>query len=193
MEGIFIDFFIFFVIIMIILIYWKKQDNEVSFVNSSIDRKEYLVRNLEDKEEAANLLAMISQNLLKLCNHLKSKYPTKKCVVQILGRFDPNNISEGSHDTKYSTYTLNKGEKIVYCLRHRDGSNQLHDLNTLMFVGIHEMAHISSETYGHNDEFKENFIFLLKEAISIGVYKNVDYRDNPIHYCGMTLNSNPLF
>ena len=39
-----------------------------------------------------------------------------------------------------------------------------------MFVAIHELAHIMSKTYGHNDEFRENFIFLLDNASKCGIY-----------------------
>ena len=34
---------------------------------------------------------------------------------------------------------------------------KLIDVNTMMFVAIHEMGHLSSETIGHNDEFWDNF------------------------------------
>ena len=40
-----------------------------------------------------------------------------------------------------------------------------------MFVAIHELAHIASETIGHNDEFWNNFKFLLDNAVEIKIYK----------------------
>jgi uncharacterized protein YlxW (UPF0749 family) len=40
--------------------------NEVSYMKSSIDEKEYLVRNMDDKQEAANVLANIRMKLEKI-------------------------------------------------------------------------------------------------------------------------------
>ena len=39
------------------------------------------------------------------------------------------------------------------------------ELNTLVFVGIHELSHIASVTKGHGDEFWDNFKFLLENAV----------------------------
>ena len=47
-----------------------------------------------------------------------------------------------------------------------------------MFVAFHEMAHVMSLSVGHTDEFWNNFKFILKNAIKIGVYKYVDFLQN---------------
>ena len=62
-----------------------------------------------------------------------------------------------------------------------------------MFVAIHELSHVASESIGHNKEFWDNFKFLLKEATDAGVYKMVDYSSNNTEYCGMTITDNPYF
>ena len=51
--------------------------------------------------------------------------------------------------------------------------------NTLMFVALHELAHVISVTIGHNDEFWTDFKFLLKEAWEIGIYKKQDFKNKP--------------
>ena len=40
--------------------------------------------------------------------------------------------------------------------------------------------------------FWENFKFLLKEGIDINIYQEVDYRNNPVEYCGMQITDSPL-
>ena len=94
-------------------------------------------------------------------------------------------------DTKYTSYSVNKGEKLVFCLRHRDGPNKgiLQDLNTLMFVALHEMSHLASKSYHHTPEFNDNFKFLMREAIHCGVYQKIKL---PKKYCGITITSSPL-
>ncbi len=61
-----------------------------------------------------------------------------------------------------------------------------------MFVAIHELAHIMSLTLGHNKEFMKNFKFLLKNAVEIGIYRNVDYSKNKTDFCGMKITNTPL-
>ena len=43
-----------------------------------------------------------------------------------------------------------------------------------------------------SDGMPENMNYLLKEAIQIGIYQRVDYKVNPIDYCGMEINNTPL-
>ena len=47
-------------------------NNEVTYVKSTIDNKEYLVRNVDDKQDAANLLSKMSININKLIDFLKN-------------------------------------------------------------------------------------------------------------------------
>ena len=66
------------------------------------------------------------------------------------------------------------------------------DLNTMMFVAIHEMGHIMSKSYGHTEEFWDNFADLLEVGVELGLYKNEDYSTTPKEYCGMDITTNPL-
>ena len=66
------------------------------------------------------------------------------------------------------------------------------DMNTIIFVSIHELAHIMSVSTGHTKEFWDNMKYLLKEASKVGIYQIVDYSSDPIEYCGMIINSTPL-
>ena len=62
-----------------------------------------------------------------------------------------------------------------------------------MFVALHELSHIATESIGHNKEFWDNFKFILKEAQEAGLYKMVDYSKDNKEYCGMTITDNPYF
>jgi hypothetical protein len=66
-------------------------------------------------------------------------------------------------------------------------------MSMMMFVLIHELAHVMSESEGHNDEFMKNFKFLLKETEEGGLYIPIDYSNNPIVYCGVKVTNNPFF
>ena len=103
-------------------------------------------------------------------------------------------IVETLPTSEYTAYSENKGEKLAFCLDTKKGGNSnLIDLNTLTYVGLHELAHIMSKSIGHTPEFWDNFRFLLVEGKKIGIYEPVDYKKKPVRYCGMQISDNPYF
>ena len=167
-----------------------ENDNMIR-IKSNIDKNNYWVRNLPDKESAANTLAKIKENIVKLVNYLKqnmNKFPKKLSYIKdLIRRTKVINIMETPKSDKFTSYTINKGEKIVFCLRHKV-INSIHDMNTLMYVVIHELAHVGCPEYGHTPLFRKIFKFLLKQSVKIGIYTPVNYILNPQNYCGMVIN-----
>jgi predicted metal-dependent hydrolase len=167
-----------------------KSDNLV-YIKSNIDNNYYWVRNKQDKMIAVNKLAKIKINILLLINYLKkniNNFPDNMSYIKdLISRTKVINIMETPEDEKYTSYTINKGEKIVFCLRSKI-LNNIHDMNTLMYVVIHELGHVGCPEFGHTPLFKKIFKFLLEQSIIINIYKPVDYRINPQNYCGMVIN-----
>jgi hypothetical protein len=137
-----------------------------------------MVRNRKDKKKAANLLANISISLDKLVDYLIKKFPNDKRIIRLKKKFNSLNISESISGTKYTSYSVNKGEKIVFCLRSKV-DNSLIDLNTLMFVALHEFAHMITKDLGHTPQFWKNFEYLINKAVKYKLYTKVDYKSNP--------------
>ena len=164
-------------------------DRNHSYVKSSVDGNEYRVQNSEDKKQTANLIAKIVSNVNLLIKHLQKIHPGDERTVLLSNRFNPDTITEGNNDKNLTSYSINKGEKIVLCLRSRDEKRTLVKLNTILFVVIHELGHLITKTIGHTDEFWNNFKWLLEEAINIGIYKYEDYDANPVKYCGINITS----
>jgi hypothetical protein len=186
---------ILFIIIIFIILYFiynkiYKYDNLVK-VKSTVDNQFYWVRDKPDKVSAANTLARMKENIVKLVNHLKAninKFPENMSYIKdLIKRTKVINIMETPADEKYTSYTINKGEKLVFCIRSKIIEN-IHDMNTLMYVVLHETSHIACPEYGHTPLFKEIFKFLLQQGSEIGIYEPIDYRINPQNYCGMTIN-----
>lgn len=167
--------------------YWS---GDVEYVESSVDGHKYLVRSLPDKQEAADLLAHIRASLERLVAHLEKAHPDDERTRQIVINFKPDRIREGADNHKYTSYSVDKGETIVFCLRSRDGKDTLVDLNTMMFVSIHELAHIGTKEYGHTDAFWANMKWLIEVAIDIGIYKKQDFERAPVKYCGVDIKTN---
>ena len=184
--------FIIFIFITLYFIYNNlyKYDNLVK-IKSPVDNDYYWVIDKNDKLKAANTLANIKINMKKLVSYLQqnqNEFPENMSYIKdLVLRTKKINIMETPSDEKYTSYTINKGEKIVFCLRTKLLDN-IHDMNTLMYVVIHEMAHVGCPEYGHTKLFKKIFKFLLQQSIIIKIYIPIDYRINPQNYCGMTIS-----
>jgi len=166
------------------------------YVKSNVDGKEYLVRDLPDKQGAADLLAKVRIKLNNLKIHLETKYPDKPQVKQLIQNFrdDPKRFLESTPDAEFTSYSVNKGESIHLCLRQREANDEsLVSEEVMIFVSIHEMSHILTESVGHGPDFWNNFAWLLKEAESIGIYKHQNFKSHPVKYCGMSITDEPSY
>ena len=165
-------------------------------VKSTVDGRTYKVRDLSDKQEAANLMATVRIKLTKLCSLLEQKYPDKDQVKRIAKNFrdDPNRFMESTPDASHTSYSVNKGEEIHLCLRQRAGGNEsLVDENVMVFVGLHELGHVCTESVGHGPDFWNNFGWLLKEAEGAGIYRYTDFQAHPVAYCGVNITDSPRY
>ena len=176
-------------IIFIYLIYQYHYYSNIETIVSKIDNRNYDVQIKNDAAEAAALIAKVREKLILLVNHMFKSYPSNPKVMRLKKNFNPDVLKEGIDNPSYTSYTVNKGEEIILCLR-TDG--KLVDINVLTFVCIHELSHIGNETIGHDDAFWEFFKELLIEAINIGVYIKYDYKTAPVKYCGMMITDSPL-
>ena len=165
-------------------------------VKSSVDGNTYQVRDMPDKQEAADLLARVRQRMQKLYNYLIATYPEKLQVKQLRQNFrpDPSRISESTPDAEHTSYSVNKGESVHLCLRQRQGNNEsLVKENVMTFVALHEMSHMITPTVGHGPDFWNNFGWLLKIAEEQGIYKYEDFAAHPVSYCGVKITDSPKY
>jgi len=159
-------------------------------VTSKIDNNEYTVQFKDDSVEAADLIANIRQKLDLLLEHLKKTYGVNDIRVEMLIKnYRADKIKEGVDTPGYTSYSINKGEQIVLCLRNND---KLVDINTMLFVVLHEFAHLATISIGHTEEFWDNFRWILEESINIGIYIKQDFKNENVEYCGMSITSTPL-
>lgn len=80
------------------------------------------------------------------------------------------------------------------CLRNKNQTSVLVPENDMLFVLLHESAHIANyNDTGHSPRFWEVFKFILHEATMSGVYVPTDYHRKPIDYCGLYVDYQPLY
>ena len=160
---------------------------EVSVIKSSYDNNYYVVKEANDSEEAANILARLKQDIFKIADYLyenKDKFPeNEEYIDQLYTRIQGVNIIENGSD-QYTSYTVNKGDQIVFCLRSRNSKNknELHDYNLIMYVALHEISHVACPEQGHTKLFHEIFNFICSEAIKLDMYTKIDFNQNPKEY-----------
>ena len=169
--------------------------NNYSLIKSKIDGNKYYVQkkeSLTDMSETSDHIAKIVNRIKALIEHLKKTYPDDKRTIILEKNFDPTSVLEAPIVKGQTSYSISKGEKIMLCLRTRDEHEELIELNTMMIVTLHEIAHVCTVSIGHTEEFWENFKWILEEAINIGIYSKQEFSKNPVNYCGMTISNSPI-
>ena len=166
----------------------------LTYVRSKNTNKDYLVQDLPDKQEACERMASIQGKIEKLFQRYRDDPATdaEPRIQTMIQRFKPENMCESDMRDSTTSYSENKGDRIVVCLRQKTDGYPFVDENTVMFVVLHEVAHLMTFSVGHTPEFWANFRRLLNDAIAVGIYQNVNYNHSPVPYCGIEINSSPL-
>ena len=166
---------------------------------------------LENPQLAAKIMDDLNSVAIKLIDHLQAQYidgdkismineKHKKNVLYGVKSLKKNyktanleeNIPERSGGD--TSYVIDKGEVFAMCIRDPQNGNKIDPkTNDLRFVLIHEMSHLFTKSFGHDRAFWNNFRFLLKEAIDIGVYEAKNYKKEKSPYCGIVISYSPLY
>lgn len=168
--------------------YLKGHTSEVVYLRSEVDGNMYLVQKNGSSQEAANILGKINMDVQALIRHLLKKYPDDPRYRRIAQNWDPSAVSEGSVSSGYTSYSVNKGERVVLCLT-TDDPKEFASPNVVTYVTLHEIAHLGDDAVGHGSSYWTLFADLLKEAIEINIYKKEDFASNPQSFCGITVDS----
>lgn len=185
---------ILFIILIALKMYYDSDVFNLRCIVSTVDGKKYCVRERKNIQKASNLLARITEKIEYLVENTGQRYPNRENVKRLVENFNPKTIKETLPTSEYTAYSENKGEKLAFCLnKKKNNDDNLIDSNTLMFVAIHEVAHIMTKSVGHTEEFWNNFKFLLENAVELKLYTPVDYKKEPEGYCGMNITDNPYY
>jgi hypothetical protein len=194
-DVLFYSLLIILLIVIVILIFQFFTKDDVSNFTSNFDNKGYAIRNVgtyENKQDAANYLALLSRKIDDLVLYMKNNnLPNQVIADRLYNRWSNCVLKETSSTDKSVAFTVNKSSEMRICIRPVNGGYEFENPNTAMFVILHELAHVMSVTYGHNEEFKNNFAYITKLASQLGIYHPEDFTNNPRSYCGIVINSTP--
>jgi hypothetical protein len=188
-------FLIGLVLVVSAYMYYRNSDEfQLTCIISNVDGNKYCVREREKLQAAADLLANVTEKCKALVNYMDQHHHDEERVIRLVAGYNPQRIAETLPTSEYTAYSENKGEKLAFCLNKTKQDNEnLIDESTLIFVAIHELAHVMTKSIGHKSEFWENFKYLLENAKTAGIHQPVDYKKNKQEYCGMSIHDNPYY
>jgi hypothetical protein len=132
-----------------------------------------------------NLIALVFIFLLIIyVVYLHLPYKPTPLIMRLkykLSLVDPKFAKYDIRESSSSSYTENKSTIYICCKDPKTGL--YYDDDVLIYVCLHECAHVLSSRYGHHDQFKEIFRNLLDKARQVGVYKRGTIV--PKNYCGL--------
>lgn len=208
-------------IIIILYLYVGNKYATLSYIsNANENFKVKVDTSKQNSVMASILLAQCVENMIKLRKFLKEKYSlcaecdnlesidilekkkkrldidptTYSRIYRFLSRFNEDSFTENNpkNSSEDTSYNEDKGNKIAICLRDPK-TGEFHNLNSLIFVCLHEIAHSLTISFGHDDSFWYNFKWLLENAVECGIYYPIDYKKHPEYYCGLDISFQPLF
>jgi hypothetical protein len=184
-----------FMLLIGLKLYKNSELLQLKCVISSVDGNEYCVRDRNQVNEAADLLAKTTNKCSRLVQYMQSKRPNNPITKRLVENYNPDTVRETLPTSSHTAYSENKGEKLAFCLtKSKNGDqNKLIEQNTLLFVALHELSHVATVSIGHTPEYWSNFKFILENAVEMGIYDPIDYKKNPTGYCGMTISDSPYY
>lgn len=195
------------ILLLILIIFYQESCREyftTEKIKSKIDGRFYKVLNYDDKSNAADIVAELNNFTLQLIKKLKKEYleqdnitregiKGREIAERLFSRYNPRSLQENEPVRMDRTsYVKNKGDVIGLCLRERKNKS-FHDMDTLKFVMLHELAHIVTPELEHTPLYWTNFKFLLEFSEKHGLYKSPRYDLNNENYCGVLVNYNPIY
>lgn len=209
------------IVLIVVAIYIMSHDGNLATIVGPTGDKFRVLVDYDDHLDAARLLDSVNNDFINFLRYLRGKYLVFKntktgsfvayndimdcdqdnlspvhqrhlvdIVKRLVTNYNPEELIENRPGRGETSYTLDKGRRMYMCLRSTDGT--LHDKNTIMFVLLHEAAHIGNAGWGHGaHDFWPIFKWLLKEATKFGIIRDIDYSRHPVEFCGLRINYTP--
>lgn len=118
-------------------------------------------RSVQQSPNSADIIQIVKD---RLCLIFDKKYKFSG-VLSVLNQ--RNVLKEIKIDEGSKSFTINKKD-VFLCLKDKQG--KYYDINSLMYVALHEMAHVVCAEKNHTALFAKIFKSILQHASNIGLY-----------------------
>lgn len=176
-----------FLLATVAAVYLMLKPSTMTHVRSSLTGKDYAVKKAPDAQAMADRLAELEHRLRRLLDGGEALAPGDPRLDAVRRRWD-GTLSEVQARDEVA-FSIDKSS-IHVCLR--DAAGAIEDLNTSMFVLLHELAHVATADYGHSPQFWTNMQFLLELAEALGLYAYENYDTTATTFCGHPVGASPL-
>lgn len=173
--------------IVLLFVVWMKYRRVTYFGNIVMDSG-ISVDISHRNDDTVHTLYRLRERAIRLIDALESEYPKDEYVRKLKKRFT-GSIHELEHGhINVFGYNRNKGD-ISVCLHNKQ--NVPNQFNDMFFVIMHEMSHLMTDTYEHDQTFQEQFKRMIQVATKHGIYTSVDYKKKPSSFCDGYIQHNP--
>lgn len=93
--------------------------------------------------------------------------PLLDLIKKVTEPVHPNILNMELYKSNTGAYTINK-KQVFLCLH--DDSGNYYDINSLIYIFLHEVAHTLCPSIGHGSEFQRINLELLEKAEKLGIY-----------------------
>ena len=180
---------ILILLILFLIYYIFIYDSRIDYYAS--DGNKYKIidsKNSELNIKKGEMLSRINNKAHKIVDYMYDNNLPTKDISNLTHKRFINCIIGEIPEKEGGGYTVNKGFKMGICLVTK---GKLNNENDAFFVILHELAHVMSNSYGHGEEFKQNFNFIVKLAVKLELWKPVNYHTQPVDYCGIKVTNSP--
>lgn len=179
---------IFLSMVLFGVVYFLVRRQRMTWVCSKRTGKWYFVKNVEQKQDVADLLAMLELRLHVFIEKASDLAPEDVRLLNIRQRWS-GTLCEVENG-KEAAYSLGKNA-LHLCVREQNGS-LTSNINALMFILFHELAHIATDDIGHTPTFWKNMTWVLELAHKTETYDADDHSPETTTVCGQALGESPL-
>ena len=179
------------IIILIIIIFIIFICSNNIYIKSYSDNIYYKVQRNLNKYRSVKYLSSLRKFTINLISNLDTNHIIYRTYynrfIKLNSMIRTIKINEKTIIDNNTSYTINKGDEIVLCLKFKE-NDKYHDINDIKYILIHELSHIICPEIGHTKIFYDINKYLLTEAIRLKLHNITNYKLNPFMYCGIKLN-----